>query len=110
VRESHGYQFLLQAIASPALHSIIALVMNGSRLSIVRFDMRSGRVVTPMYQPKSLRLYFERHAPLAVFLAADITGRYLMLGENHGDGLGWLHDGRLHILRRESNLGETITF
>jgi len=64
VRESHGYQFLLQAIASPALHSIIALVMNCSRLSIVRFDMRSGRVVTPMYQPKSLRLYFERHARL----------------------------------------------
>ena len=56
-----------------------------------------------MYSLKSLRGY-------VVFLAADRTGRYLMLSDNYGQGLGWLHDGRTHLLRRVLSEDETITF
>jgi len=69
----------------------------------VRFDARTGRGVAVMYSLKSLRGY-------VVFLAADRTGRYLMLSDNYGQGLGWLHDGRTHLLRRVLSEDETITF
>jgi hypothetical protein len=89
LRGTPVYPLILQAVVTADGRSIIALIGNGSHVTVVRFDARTGQPIAVPY-----RLQGRNYS--GMFLTIDGTGRYIFLD---GNLFGWLHDGRFHDAR-----------
>jgi len=78
------------------------LVRNGRRLSVVRFDARTGTPEAVLYRHRALSFMGSLIGPASALLTVDGTGRYVFI--NADDTIiGWLHNSRLRSIRTALN-------
>jgi hypothetical protein len=85
----------VQVQGGPSVDSVTALqLLHSGGIRIARYDVRSGRVLQILYRGRGdwKSNYFYAG------LAADGSGRYLLVNEDLGTFFGWVGDGRFHML------------